>query len=303
MGGSHDLIKYSAQLLRAVPEVPASILIWDEILDYIKRYRNPLSRQAITTAYEYLFQRCDRRFVGSEPHAEHYRELFGRPFGALLPAVRDDQYHEALSRKATSHGELDAKPTVFLSGTQSTLLFPSVRCLAQAFQYVSTQTGHKPMLIVCGSWKTETLVKLGFAEDQIRNLGWLGTRQDVLSVASAATCTYLPYFADEKTYAPLRWEFPGRTADYLLAGPPMLVTSYTTSAVAQYFKNNNLDFLCERLDCMLVGQTLIKIAGLDQNQREAIRQRYLDMVQRYHLASKIREALAGENNPKGSLAA
>jgi hypothetical protein len=231
--------------------------------------------------------------VTSEPYAERYERLFGIPFETLLPAVRDDYVEEFGARELPQCD--DKQPfRLFVSGSMGPLFYPSLRCMAQAFHFANIELGRPLQLAFSGTWKKETLEELGFDREQLVPLGWLPSKRDVLMAAASASCSYMPGIFDEN-YEAKRWEFPSRISDYLITGPPILAHTHPTSAVAHYFNKHDIPFLCVTLNPRDLAQKLVSIAKLTRDEGENTRRRYVALAKEYHLGSKTRAALLGED--------
>ena len=292
-GPGSDLLLYAVRLLRRLPEVEATLYVLDDPRTALQGSRNPVYRALASRALKELLGRCSRRLAITEELAASLGAGIGAPFEVLPIPVRDDCY------MTFAHGATAATPptppslSVFLCGSLGPTVEDSLRCLAQAFQRLSDDMGLAPALVVSGRTPAEDLHRLGFSPDQVHALGWLPSREDVLRSAGKATCTFVPYSFDARQRHFYETSFPGRLADYWLAGPPILVHAPESSAVARYFRRHDLELVCDRLEPNAVAEALGRIGAMSAGERRQHHRRYLDLVARDHLAGQARARLLG----------
>jgi hypothetical protein len=240
---------------------------------------------------EYLVQRATTRFVCGHTLVGDYESRFGLKFGCLTAFVHDGLFQEVKARRPILPSN-EGPFRVFLSGTPHGIFRESVRCLAQAFPRVAREIGRPLKLGFAGGWDARLLEGLGFSASDLEPLGFLPTKRDLIATASRFHMSFLAHAFDE-SYRPMRWDFPCRTGDYLLAGAPILAHGSRNSVVTDFFRQHRLPVACEDLEPSALAACITQIAGFSDDERTRIHRRYLDVVESLMLASTCRKALLG----------
>ncbi len=295
-GPGPDLIVYSASFLRRSTGLEAAIYLLDDPRPAIRASRNPVLRLLASSKLRELLQLCQKRFVISEPFRDRFEGDFGLTFGVLPPPIRDDAFEEFRSRPLERRSP-DGQFRIFLGGTLAAHYHSSLRSLAKAVEHFASMTGTRCKVVVCGREPLETFYRLGFTAEQIEHLGWLESSRQVIQLESECDCLFLACVFDSGFRDFFELSFPGRSREYLMAGPPIVVHAPANSAVARYFRQQQIDFVCDSLDPAVLADSLVKIYRRSTEEQRSLRSRYLSVVERFHLATKARAQLLGASGP------
>ncbi|MBI4394405.1 MAG: hypothetical protein HY556_11530 [Euryarchaeota archaeon] len=288
-GYGFEFMRFLARLLREIPKHRAAIWVADEPTVHVEQVLRGGRKKRFNAAFKFVLARCDPRFVSCERMRRSYEQRYGLPFDVMYNPIHDEALRRHESREFPPPGPMD-RPTVFISGNNGHL-GESFGTLARAFDLVERQVGRRPLLVASGNVAKGEFLRFGFEERDIRFLGRLRTKADVIRAGQQASCAFIASTFAETTRQN-NCGCPSRASDYLVAGVPILAHGGPDTGIVDYMEANDLDYVCQSLAPKDLAATLSEVVSLGPDDRAALRRKYHGVARR-QLASVQRAKFLG----------
>ena len=218
-------------ILHKLTKKPYSIFLFDLYRwNYLPFPGNPLAK-----IFEpYMFRAVNNIIVTNEGTREFYEEKYGKNISKKMTTIHNSTFGEPYKEPTEPH---DQKLPYIIMFT-GRIYWPQIQPLLNLIKAVNSIKDIDIIIkIYCPNPK-DYLDKIGIKESEKVSID-MAPPQDMPAIQRSADILFLPLTFNGESMNIINTATPGKLADYLIAGKPMLVHAPPSSYLARYAKKNN----------------------------------------------------------------
>jgi len=224
-------------LLHKITKKPYSIFLFDLYRwNYLPFPGNPLAK-----IFEpHMFKAANNIIVTNEGTKEFYEKKYGKVISNKMTTIHNSTFGEPYKKVTNSH---DPKLPYIIMFT-GRIYWPQIQPLLNLIKAVnSIKDVDIKIKIYCPNPK-DYLEKIGIKESEKVSID-MAPPQDMPKIQRSADILFLPLTFKGESMNIVNTATPGKLADYLIVGKPMLVHAPASSYLARYAKENNFAAVIE----------------------------------------------------------